>query len=195
MTFGPDGVEGLAAMPAFLLYILLIGSIRSPRPFDQLVLRTLEGQSTTLGSFHEPVRIVVFLSPECPLCQQYTRVLGQLAQRKNLKMIGVFPGRAYTRSDYEHFKAKYAVDFPLLTDANCSLVKALGATTTPEAFVVDQQGRVLYQGAIDDWVTALGKTRSQARRHYVADAIEAFLADQPITTVQVPPIGCLINDF
>ncbi|PKK38247.1 hypothetical protein BWI96_00160 [Siphonobacter sp. SORGH_AS_0500] len=185
-------------MPAAILFFfLLLGlkPVQQPRPLDQLVLRTLTGEPTRLGDFHSPARVIVFLSPECPLCQQYSRKLTQLAQRKDLSVIGVFPGRAYDRADYEQFKRKYSIDFTLLTDANRSLVRALGATTTPEAFLIDGQGQVLYRGAIDDWVTALGKTRPQARHHYLASAIDAFFAHQPILPVQVSPIGCLINDL
>ncbi|GAB3742689.1 redoxin domain-containing protein [Spirosoma lituiforme] len=168
-----------------------------PHPINTIPLRTLTQQRVTLGNYSRPLLAVVFLSPECPLCQQYTRTLNQLQRQyaTELTIVGVFPGKAYSSAECQQFKSTYQLDFTLLMDRSRRLSSALGATTTPEVFLFDQQRSILYAGAIDDWVVSLGRTRNKADKTYLADAIAATKSGYPVSVARTTAIGCLINDY
>jgi len=146
--------------------------------------------------YHTPMVAIVWLSPECPLCRNYTKPLNELSQKYagSLTVVGVFPGHWYTQQDYATFQQKYKVFFPLLTDQNNKLGKQYHATVTPEVCLLDSHRKVVYQGAIDDWATRLGQTKTSATEHYLEDAIINTLAGKAVNPAATKPVGCYIND-
>ena len=56
-------------------------------------------------------------------------------------------------------------------------------------------GNLLYTGAIDDWVQALGKKRVKASKNYLLDAIEQTLRAEGVTIRKTKAFGCKINDY
>ena len=147
----------------------------------------------------QPARmsIYVFLSPECPLCQNYTRTLNQLEQHYSgkIRIIGIVPGKTWKKSDLTAFAAKYHLVFALRQDSDLKLTHSLHATTTPEAILLGPDNTVIYQGAIDNWYKALGRSAGKPTQNYLQDAIDYTLRHQPPPTKKTEPVGCLINDF
>ena len=143
------------------------------------------------------IRVYVFLSPECPLCQNYTRTLNQLDQQYAAKVTfyGIIPGKTWKQSDITDFARKYHIAFPLRMDRDRHIVDSLHATTTPEAILLAKDGRVIYEGAIDDWYKTLGKPGARATQHYLQDAIASTLRNEAPPVSHTEPVGCLINDF
>jgi thiol-disulfide isomerase/thioredoxin len=144
-----------------------------------------------------PVSIYVFLSPECPLCQNYTRTLNQLEQQYagKITMVGIVPGKTWKKSDLTAFTIKYHLAFPLQLDSDLKLAHSMHATTTPEAILLGSDHTVIYQGAIDNWYKALGRAANKPTQNYLQDAIDYTLRHQPPPVKKTEPIGCLINDF
>lgn len=73
-------------------------------------------------------------------------------------------------------------------DEQTTLAKAFGARRTPEIFVLNQQRKIVYMGAIDD--SPDGKN---IKVKYVEDAIAAALAGKTPAVSETPPVGCLIR--
>jgi hypothetical protein len=82
-----------------------------------------------------------------------------------------------------------------LRDPRHDLVKAAGATITPEAVVVDPQGRVLYRGRIDDRYVSLGVERPIATRHDLDEALTDIVAGKAPRQATTQAVGCYIADF
>ncbi len=64
-----------------------------------------------------------------------------------------------------------------------------GAKTTPHMFVIDANGKVVYQGAIDDRPSPNPKTVEGAK-NYVLAALQDMAAGRPVQTPVTPPYGC-----
>jgi thiol-disulfide isomerase/thioredoxin len=141
--------------------------------------------------------LFVFLSPECPLCQNYTVVLNQLDRQYagKIKMYGIIPGRTYGTAEINDFVQKYKISYPLLPDPSLRLSRYLQASATPEAILLSSGDELIYKGAIDNWYQALGKSRVKATENYLKDAIERSLKQEPVYLKRTTPVGCLINDF
>jgi peroxiredoxin len=73
-------------------------------------------------------------------------------------------------------------------DEKSSLANAFGARRTPEFFVLDQERKIVYMGAIDD--SPDGK---KVKHKYVEDAVAAVLAGKTAEVKDTPPVGCLIR--
>ena len=145
----------------------------------------------------KPLSLFIFLSPECPLCQNYSVALRQLKQQYGgqVNFYGVVPGNTYTIDEILAFEKKYETGFNLFIDKSQKLTKYLKASVTPQAIVLNSAGTMVYTGAIDDWVQALGKKRATASQHYLEDAIQQSLQSGEVKLRQTKPVGCKINDY
>jgi thiol-disulfide isomerase/thioredoxin len=143
------------------------------------------------------LRVYVFLSPECPLCQNYTRTLNQLEQQYAGKIAihGIVPGKTWKATDISAFTTKYHIAYPLRIDRDLKLAHSMHATTTPEAILLGPDNNVIYQGAIDNWYKALGRSAGKPTQNYLRDAIDYTLRHQQPPVKKTEPVGCLINDF
>jgi hypothetical protein len=81
-----------------------------------------------------------------------------------------------------------------LRDPRHDLVKAAGATMTPEAAVFDPHGRLLYHGRIDDRYLRLGLERPAATRHDLDEALTDIVAGRAPRQTDAPAVGCFIGD-
>ncbi len=140
--------------------------------------------------------VIVFLLPDCPACESYSRTLNDLrAEYKNsgFEFYGVFPGTFNTTDEMKTYQTTYRISFPLLQDPENILVKKLNANTVPSAFLVDKNGAVLYKGRIDDWLYALGKKRAVITKHDLHDALSAVKNGKPVKVKETTPIGCILE--
>jgi len=81
------------------------------------------------------------------------------------------------------YAAEQHLAYPILQDAEGKVGRAYGARTTPHMFVIDKKGILAYDGAIDD----------KADKNYVAAALDALLADRPVTPAKTAPYGCSVK--
>ncbi len=137
--------------------------------------------------------ILIFLSAECPISQKYATILrGMQEQYSDVKFVAVFTKWDKT-SDIKNYLKNYPLSMLTFKDKKNSLIKKIDARITPEAFLFDKSGVLIYRGAIDNWFYALGKYRPEASEHYLLDAIRLFFKNQPIKIKQTDAIGCIIE--
>ena len=142
-------------------------------------------------------KVVVFLAPLCPICQDYTYFLNALhnewtASESPVELVGVFPEGSASQEDIEGFADIYGVTWPLQLDREGAAV-GLDARWTPEVFVLDTLGRVHYRGRVNDLYVSLGKHRPKPKRHDLRDAVAALLAGQAPRDSVTQAIGCPIE--
>ncbi len=79
-----------------------------------------------------------------------------------------------------------------LIDESGDTGRAYGAKRTPEMYVINADGIVVYQGAIDDMKSADPADVVKAK-NLVAAAIEETLAGKPVSTPKTEAYGCSIK--
>jgi hypothetical protein len=78
-------------------------------------------------------------------------------------------------SDYlepaEHleYNRKHGIDYAVLYDTSGDVGRAYDAKTTPQMYIIDETGTLLYNGAIDD--DPLGRQKPTERTNYVAEGL------------------------
>src|SRR5690242_16763853 len=127
-------------------------------------------------------RLFVFLSPECPLCQNYSNKLNNFSKQyaANVMMYGIIPGKAYSEDVIKKFIDEYNIQFPLLIDDDKKLTTYLHAVVTPQAILLNDKNQLVYKGAIDDWAVALGKQRVTTTKYYLRDALQQSLSHKTV---------------
>ncbi|KIC95654.1 redoxin domain-containing protein [Flavihumibacter solisilvae] len=168
----------------------------SPRQIKSISLTTPGDQPASL-TLQKQLTVIVFLSPDCPLCKNYAPVLNKLKEDfdQQVNFIGIIPGAAYTQNEITAYSDRYKLLFDLVVDKQKKLSKFLEASVTPEVLVIEQNGNLVYRGAIDDWVVNLGKKKLKAEHEYLRTAIQQFLYHQPVMVQRTTPKGCYINDY
>src|SRR3982750_1614793 len=94
---------------------------RTKMAMNTIRLGSIQNNSAfMLKQVEAPLVAIVFISPECPLSQNYMLTLNQLQQKfsNKLTIIGVFPGTDYKDEKYTDFEKKYQVKFRLVKDEN-----------------------------------------------------------------------------
>jgi thiol-disulfide isomerase/thioredoxin len=178
--------------------ILLLTSFQQqPVSIWQMRLRDSQGRLFTLSQMgHNKASVLVFVSPECPLCQSYALTLRQLQQQfasHSIRFYGVVPDKGFTNQQVNAYRKTYQVYMPMLRDDEQKLTRMLGATVTPEVFVLNPSGQIIYSGRIDNWAYELGKKRSVITEHDLRDALQAMVKNVPVSHKRTKAIGCFIE--
>jgi hypothetical protein len=164
---------------------------------QRIGLKAIGNNNTFIHSDSAALYLLVFLSPECPLSQNYTLVLNDLQKKfsREVSLHGIIPGRMYSEQVVQQFVKDYTMRFPVWIDLKKELSNYVHASVTPEVVLLNKSGALVYRGAIDDWVQAFGKKKAKAKVHYLEDAIKAYLQNKNVAVKKTSPVGCLINEF
>lgn len=149
-------------------------------------LFTFDGRSLTMTNYAEKRgTVVVFLSARSSAGESETRALRELNDRLRLRgilFVGIFPNDNEAADEVRRFAQREGLLFPVYRDRERKAVGQFGAKVTPEAFLLDAGGTLLYQGAI-------GTTNDTG----LATALGEFLDGRPVKTsllpAKGPPIG------
>jgi peroxiredoxin len=167
-------------------------------PMRDVAMRNVDGRELTLAGLAGPRgTLVVFTCNHCPWAQAWEARLTALGNAYRERGVGVVainpndPAQAPT-DDLAHMVERHraaGMRFPYLVDASSGVARAFGATRTPEAFLFDAHGRLVYHGAIDD-----NAHEPEAVEHrYLRDALEALIGGGTIGRAETRSIGCTIK--
>lgn len=97
-----------------------------------------------------------------------------------------------TAADSQAIAKKYGVTYPTLIDSEGTIGKAYGAKTTPDMIVINKEGNIIYQGALDDNATP-DTSKEASANNYVLAAIDAAQKGQAPAITQTKSYGCGIK--
>ncbi|MCC6510338.1 MAG: redoxin domain-containing protein [Pirellulaceae bacterium] len=152
-------------------------------------------QSTVSLPEKAPAVVICFLGTECPLARQYAPRLQRLADRyaaQGVVFIGVDSNLQDSLAEVSQFCQANNIRMPIGMDYDQQVSVTLGATRTPEVFVLDSRRAVRYQGRIDDQYLP-GITKPQAAVSELVEALDAILRDEPVRVTRTQAVGCLIG--
>ncbi len=178
------------------LFLLMAASVFAKLPGDKtddFTLKGVDGKeynlSTALSSSNYV--LVVFLSTECPFVQPYTDRLNSISNEYSSKGITLWGINANSTESNETVKAhaeKKGYPFPVLKDVKNVVADMLGATRTPEVYLIGKDKTILYHGRIDDNRDADKVTTNDLR-----NALDEAVAGKDISVKNTKSFGCSIK--
>jgi hypothetical protein len=138
--------------------------------------------------------VVVFIGTECPVNNFFMPRLGELYRTyspKGIAFLGINANVHDTPTRLAAHAKAHAIPFPVLKDTANVVADDFGAKRTPEAFLLDPKGRIVYRGRIDDQFGVGFKRKAPIRRD-LQSALDELLAGKAITTPTTEASGCLI---
>jgi peroxiredoxin len=149
-----------------------------------VALRDLLGSSRAVA--------VIFIATKCPVSNAYNGRMEALAKEyaaKGVAVVGINSNATEPAADVARHARKNGLQFPVLKDPGNRVADAFGATRTPEVFLLDPKGVVLYHGRIDENQDDPAGVRSPDLRN----ALDAVLAGKPVPTPETKAFGCTIK--
>lgn len=156
------------------------------------------GNATTLeAATKENGLLVMFSCNTCPFViknEQTTQKVMEYATAHKVGMVIINSNEAKRSGDdsYEAM-AKYGKSqnykVPYLIDENSKLADLFGANHTPEVFLFNNKGKLVYKGAMNDNPSDPGSFKKM----YVADAVDAMIAGKAVDPAKTKSIGCSIK--
>ncbi|MCU0322204.1 MAG: thioredoxin family protein [Chitinophagaceae bacterium] len=141
--------------------------------------------------------LVMFSCNTCPYViknQERTKAIAAFAQKNNVGVL-ILNSNEAKRTDDDSFEAMKAYakaqgyNFYYAEDAKSTLANAFGATRTPEVFLINAKGIIVYKGAIDDNPSEA----ENVKRQHLKLAIEELVAGKSITVKESKSVGCTIK--
>lgn len=157
-------------------------------PMADFSATTLDGNRISLAEAvrtHKAV-VVLFLSVACPYADYFAghiRDLDEAYRSRGVLFVGVNSNQFETVEEMRDDAREHGHAFALVRDENARIADLMGAARTPEAFVVDGDGRLRYRG----WV------QSKLRSPDLQRALDALLSDKPLRLAKTKAFGCAID--
>lgn len=172
--------------------------IGSELPKANVKMKDVSGKMVSLNDVKtKNGLLIIFSCNTCPYVigyQSRANEACQLAQDKKLGVIIINSNEA-NRSDVDSYAAMQAYakaqhyKWYYTVDEKNELADAFDAKRTPECFLYDQSGKLVYHGAIDD---NPGDAQKVGRAH-LKEAINEMVAGKDVSVKESKSIGCSIK--
>ena len=151
-----------------------------------------DGKEHTLASLKGKAGTVfIFIATRCPVSNAYNERMQKLAtdyRAKGVNVVGINSNSTEPVTEVKSHAAEKGLTFIILKDDGNVIADRFNAQSTPEAYLLDASGKLVYHGRIDNSKNAEGVTSSELH-----DAIEATLAGKAIEKPEVKAFGCSIR--
>ena len=117
------------------------------------------------------------------------------ATASSLSLISSAPGKQGYVSDAEeneYLVKMHADPTAVLMDPSGTLGRLYDARTTPEMYVIDPEGKLIYEGAIDNRPTP-DVSDIKGADNYLSDALSEAMAGKAVSTPYTRPYGCSVK--
>jgi peroxiredoxin len=166
-------------------------------------LTDAEGNPRSLADFRGKTVVIEWTNEGCPYVQKhYSTGAMQALQREAtadgvvwLTIVSSAPGKqGYVTGDAARaYRATHSAGFThLLLDPTGEVGRLYGAVTTPDMRVIDPEGRIVFEGGIDDRPTN-DVADLEGANNFVRAALEDLQAGRPVRTAFATPYGCSIK--
>lgn len=173
-------------------------NLGDPAPAADVKMKNVDETEISIADVSgESGTLVIFTCNHCPYVKAWeSRIaeIGNLYATKNVGVIAINANdpSAYPEDSFEVMQQRagqHGMKFPYVVDATSSVAQSFGATRTPEVFLFDGAGKLVYHGTIDDNY----KDAAKVTKPYLRDALDALVGGKEIPLAETKALGCSIK--
>jgi len=164
------------------------------RRAPEFELDSFDGRKVKLSDYKDQIIVLEWFNPECPYSRYHyetAKTMVETAKKyrdKGVIWLAVNSTIKTTPEVNRGFAEKYKLPYPILDDRSGDLARKYGARTTPHMFIIDKEGRIAYDGAIDDAPLGTGPP-SAGTLNYVDKALAELTLGRQVSLPNTPPYG------
>ena len=194
----------LALLPIALVISLSFRSSVDPLPIGASLPNPEKKMKDVAGmqvSFKDVMNakglLVMFSCNTCPVVHAYQSRTLEVCTYARSKDIGVIllnsneasrdDGDSF--SDMKEYASTQRYNWPYVVDQNSVMANAFGATRTPECFLFNAEGKLVYHGAIDDNQNG----PDEVTRKHLRIAMDEMLQGKDVAIKTTRSVGCTIK--
>lgn len=166
---------------------LAIGSVVA-----DFTLPDADGKEHTLASLKgSKGTVILFIATKCPVSNAYNERMQKLADdyaSRGVNVVGINSNVAELAPEVKQHAAEKGLKFAILKDTGNRVADSFDAQVTPEAYLLDASGKLVYHGRIDNSRNGDSITNTELR-----DAIDAVLAGKAVEKSEAKAFGCSIK--
>lgn len=161
-------------------------------------MKSVDERSVSIGEIAgKKGTLVIFTCNHCPWAKAWEARIVTLGNEYASKGVGVVavnsndPAVA-AEDSFESMQQRAkerGMKFPYVVDATSDVARVFGATRTPEVFLFDASGKLVYKGAVDD----NAKDAAAVKESWLRGALEAVVAGTAPAKAETKAIGCGIK--
>jgi peroxiredoxin len=190
------------ALFATLTFATATFAIEIGKPAPDFSATDINGKTVKLSDYKGKIVVIESYNSDCPFCHNHYATGAMPDLQKNLTAKGVvwlvvdsvnkknFSYRTPEQARKEMTDEK--MDATAWIDDNSGAVGHLyDMKTTPDMYVIDKNGTLVYAGAIDNRPQPFGDPRTA--KNYVSAAVDDLIAGKPIEVSQTKSYGCAVH--
>lgn len=154
-------------------------------------MKDYTGKAHTLEDYRGKVVVLDFSSQHCPYSKAADPHFAKLHEEfkdQGVVILSIDSHNATPPEDIAEYAEENELPFPILKDEGNAYADKMAAQRTPEVFILDKEGTIMYHGAFDD-----GRMPGEGDKTYVKDALTAILAGEDVNPATTKAIGCTIK--
>ncbi len=169
------------------------------KPAPDFSATDINGKTVKLSDYRGKIVVLESYNSDCPFCNNHYKTGAMQELQNNLTAKGVvwlivnsvnpnnFSHRTPAQARQEMADKKITAT-AWIDDSSGAVGHLYDMKTTPDMYVVDKSGVLVYAGAIDDKPDPMHDPKTA--RNYVHEAVDALIAGKPVEVSQTKPYGC-----
>ncbi len=138
---------------------------------------------------------VIFIATQCPYSNAFNQVMAKLAGEyasRGVAVVGINANKSELSAQVAEHARTHALGFPILKDEGNVIADRLGASVTPEVFLLDSTWTLRYHGALGNSAHPTTKPEEATDAEF-RPALDAVLSSQPVAMTETKAFGCTIK--
>lgn len=161
------------------------------------------GDTVSLADYKGKTVILEWTNHDCPFVEKHynsgnMQTLQNQARSQGFVWLSIISSAKGKQGQVDGTKAndiarqKNAMPTAILLDIEGKVGRAYDAKTTPHMFIIDPEGILRYQGAIDS-ISSASMDDIKTATNYVQQAMNEMIAGKPVSTSDTTPYGCSVK--
>src|SRR5688572_99221 len=163
------------------------------QPIADFTLPDADGNKHSLASLKgKSGTLFIFVATRCPVSNGYNARMEKMWQdykARGINVIGINSNTTESAAQVKAHAAENHLSFKILKDEGSKVADQFGAAVTPEAYLLDASGKLVYHGRIDD----NSRNAEAVLSHDLRNAMDEVLAAKPVAKPQAKAFGCSIK--
>ena len=151
------------------------------------------GKSVKLSDLRGHYVVVQWTNSECPFVKRHYKLntTNNLVSKwapKGVVFLAIDSSNFVTEASIKETVKEKKVNYQILDDSSGAVGREYGAKSTPHVFIIDKDGKVIYQGAMDN--DPYGDKVGKDRVNYIEQALSEVSTGKPVSVATSQPYGC-----